>query len=231
MLLLLLLLLLMLFRKIAPSAIIIVLRTRRSTFLNANMHRKDQRSSLQQIWSSAFRRLTCANAAQFDQFTPDVSDGNVAFLDAGRICSRHCDGNVGSFCEETAILAGKSDGFEVLVRGLFHCREHVGGIAACANAYGDVAWPGQRLNLSSEYPLKAVVICHRGKDGRISCQRDRRQAGSFNNKAPNEFRGEMLRISRAAAIAEEQKFASCSQAIANQKGGLNNLATAVTGDF
>ena len=45
------------------------------------------------------------------------------------------------------------------------------------------------------------------------------------------IRGEMLRISRAAAIAEEQKFASRSQAIANQKGGLDNLATAVGGDF
>src|SRR6266496_2625885 len=101
----------------------------------------------------------------------------------------------------------------------------------CANADGDVAWPGQRLNLSSEYPLKAVVICHRGKNGRISCQRDRRQAGSFNNKAHNEFSGEMLRISRAAAIAEEQKFAACSEAIANQNGGLDNLATAVAGDF
>ena len=85
--------------------------------------------------------------------------------------------------------------------------------------------------MSSEYLLKAVVICHRGKNGRISCQRDRRQAGSFSDKAPNEFRGEMLRISRAAAIAEEQKFASCGQAIANQKGGLDNLATVVAGDF
>ena len=168
---------------------------------------------------------------EFDQFTPDVSDGNVAFLDAGGVCSRHCDRNVGRLCEETAILARKTDGFEVLVRGLFHCRQHVGGIAACADADRDVAWPGQRLNLSSEYPLKPVVICHRGKNGRIRCQRDRRQAGSFNNKAPDEFRSEVLRISRAAAIAEEQKFASCSQAIANQKGGLDNLATAVAGDF
>src|SRR5436305_4518919 len=41
----------------------------------------------------------------------------------------------------------------------------------------------------------------------------------------------MLRISRAAAIAEEQKLASRSQTIANQKGGLDNLATAVAGDF
>src|SRR5207249_10876083 len=111
------------------------------------------------------------------------------------------------------------------------CRQHGGGSAGCAIADGDVAWPGQRVKLSSEDPLKAVVIGRRGKNRRISCQRDRRQAGSFNNKAPNEFRGEMLRISRAAAIAEEQKFASCSQAIANQKGGLDNLATAVAGDF
>jgi hypothetical protein len=34
-----------------------------------------------------------------------------------------------------------------------------------------------------------------------------------------------------SAITEEQKFASRSQAIANQKGGLDNLATAVAGDF
>src|SRR5882724_1481134 len=184
-----------------------------------------------QIKISPATRPTGADLIEFDQFTPDVSDRNVAFLDAGRVCSRHCDGNVGRSCEETAILAGKTDGFDVLVRGLFHCRQHVGGIAAYADADGDVAWPGQRLNLSSEYPLKAVVICHRGKNGRISCQRDRRQAGSFNNKAPNKFRGEMLRISRAAAIAEEQKFASCSQAIANQKGGLDNLATAVASNL
>ena len=186
-----------------------------------------------QIKISSATRPTRADLIEFDQFTPDVSDGNVAFLDAGGVCSRHRDGNVGRPCEETSILAGKTDGFEVLVRGLFHGRQHVGGIAACADADADadVAWPGQRLNLSSEYPFKAVVICHRGKNGRISCQRDRRQAGSFNNKAPNEFRGEMLRISRTAAIAEKQKFASRSQAIANQKGGLDNLATAVGGDF
>src|SRR6266481_4860803 len=184
-----------------------------------------------QIKISPATRPTGADPIEFEQFTPDVSDGNVAFLDAGGVCSRHCDGNVGRPCEETAILAGKTDGFEVLVRDLFHCRQHVGRITACADADGDVAWPGQRLNLSSEYPLKAIVICHRGKNGRISCQRDRRQAGSFNNKAPNEFRGEMLRISRAAAIAEEQKLASRGQAIANQKGGLDNLTTAVAGDF
>jgi hypothetical protein len=73
----------------------------------------------------------------FHQLTEDVSDRNVAFLDAGRVCRRHCDGNVGRLCEETAILAGKTDGFEVLVRGLFHCRQHVRGIAACADADGD----------------------------------------------------------------------------------------------
>ena len=92
-----------------------------------------------QIKISPATRPTGADLIEFDQFTPDVSDGNVAFLDAGGVCSRHCDGNVGRPCEETAILAGKTDGFEVLLRGLCHRRQHVGGIAACAEADGDVA--------------------------------------------------------------------------------------------
>src|SRR5437667_12288666 len=50
-----------------------------------------------QIKITPATRPTGADLIEFDQFTPDVSDGNVAFLDAGRVCSRHCDGNVGRF--------------------------------------------------------------------------------------------------------------------------------------
>jgi len=173
----------MLFRKIAPSAIYRVLRTRRSTLTRTccapllQVHRGNGARHfalpcIGKINAHHFSRFVewgrsggFAKQIGFDQFTPDVSDSNVAFLDAGRVCCRHCDGNVGRPCEETAILAGKTDGFEILVQCLFHRRQHVGGIAACADADGDVAWPTQRFNLSSEYPLKAVVICYCGKNG------------------------------------------------------------------
>jgi len=155
-----------------------------------------------------------------------MSDRDLALLNAGRVCSRHYDGNVGRPCEETAILPERPMVLRFWFVACFIARQHVGGIATCADADGDVARSGQRLNLSREYPLKAVVICHRGKNGRNRLSARSPPGRVVNNKAPNEFSGEMLRISRAAAIAEEQKFASRGQAIANQKGGLDNLTTA-----
>jgi hypothetical protein len=167
----------------------------------------------------------------FHQLTEDVTNRDVALLNSGRVGGRHGDGEIDTSGESPAILADQANGFQISFFSFVYRLDDVGRIAACADADSDVAWPTQRLNLSSEYPLKAVVICHRGKNGRIGRQCDRSQAGSFNNKAPNELCGEMLRICRAAPIAEEQKFASGGQAIANQKGGLDNLATAVAGDF
>jgi len=183
MLLLLLLLLLMLFRKIAPSAIYLVLRTRRSTLTRTccarllQVHRGNGARHfalpcIGKINAHHFSRFVewgrsggFAKQIGFDQFTPDVSDSNVAFLDAGRVCCRHCDANGGCPCEETAILAGKTDGFEILFFSFVYRLDDVGRIAACADADSDVAWPTQRFNLSSEYPLKAVVICYCGKNG------------------------------------------------------------------
>ena len=69
----------------------------------------------------------------------------------------------------------------------------------------------QRLELAREHAIEPVVIANRRQDARVGRQRDRRPRPAFLLVAADQFRREVLRIRRAAAIPEHQNRAALFQ--------------------
>ena len=74
-----------------------------------------------------------------------------------------------------------------------------------------VALAAERANLPLEHLLEAVVVADRGQRRGVGGERDRGQRRAVVDEASDEFRGDVLGVGGAAAVAGEQHLAAALQ--------------------
>jgi hypothetical protein len=94
-----------------------------------------------------------------------------------------------------------------LCRGLGG-RDHVPAGAAAGQADQQVAGPAVGPYLPGEDLLDAVVVADGGERGHVAGQRERGERAPFVLVTADEFRGEVLRLLGAAAVAAGQQAAA-----------------------
>ena len=92
--------------------------------------------------------------------------------------------------------------------GRLESLHHVGGVAAGAEAQGQVPGTAQGPHLLGEDLEKVVVVGHRGENRGVGGQGQGRQRRALHLKAVDELRGQVLGVGGAAAVAEEEDFAA-----------------------
>src|SRR3989338_3954006 len=158
----------------------------------------------------------------------DVPYQNMGFLDARRVFS------FGSAQETihlsrhlSSIPAGKaySDDFEFFA-GFDGCQD-IGGIAAGGNSHGHIPFFPQGLHLLGKDLFIVVVVGDAGNGGSVCSQGKCRQGRSFNAKAVDEFSGNVLRVCRAAAVAEEEELVPPKKGLRDQVDGGDKRAEVI----
>ncbi len=145
----------------------------------------------------------------------DVAGQGMGFLDAGGRLRLDAEGQGGDFFQPSS-RPGEPDCVQAhLVRDL-DSLEDVFRITAGADAQGDIALKAKGTNLLGEDLIEMVIIADAGNDRRVGCQGNGRQRPPFNFKTVYEFRSNMLRIRRTAAVAEQHDFFACRYAIRHQ---------------
>ena len=93
-------------------------------------------------------------------------------------------------------------------RGGFDAFQHVRRIAAGADGDGDVALLAMGADLPGEEFVEAVVVGDAGDGGDVGGEGDGRERGALAFIPADEFGCDVRGIGGAAAVAEEQDFAS-----------------------
>lgn len=113
----------------------------------------------------------------------------------------------------TAIVAGKGDGRHARLRGLAKSFEHIGRSPAGGDTPGDVPLLTEGLDLSGEDEGKIRIVADAGQEGGVGGQGDGRQGGPVEEKAVDEFCGDMLGVGGAAAVAEDEDFVALTEGV------------------
>lgn len=112
-----------------------------------------------------------------------------------------------------AAFAGESRSGDAHAPGHPQCGEDVCAFARRSDRQRDVTRTAKRLDLAGENFLKAQIICCRGQRRAVGCQRDRRDGLAIFGVTDREFGREVLRVGRAAAIAEQHDLAAGADAV------------------
>ena len=131
-----------------------------------------------------------------------MAEQDVALLNARSIVRRHAQTNINHGFEFASGTSGEGGGVHVHFPGERDGVKHVGGIAAGGDGDGDVAGAAKGFDLAGESSAESVVIGDGGDGGKIRGKRERWKSGTIRGEAADEFRGDVLGIRGAAAIAE-----------------------------
>src|SRR5262249_54382484 len=107
-------------------------------------------------------------------------------------------GSTGERDRKKAKLSGADQGFY-----------YVSGITRSANADCNIAGRAQSSELTRECLFIAVVIADGGDGGIVRVQRKSWEWRSLSKVTPQEFGGEVLRISCASPVAKKYRLMSC----------------------
>lgn len=108
---------------------------------------------------------------RFDEFTQDVTEKEVRFLNPARSVAVHDDRKVHRARELAAIAASESHGeCTNRCRGINRL-EHVRAVARGRQTDRDITRPAQRLNLAGEDHVKGVIVRDRSNQGRVGNER------------------------------------------------------------
>lgn len=147
----------------------------------------------------------------FDQFADDMADHDVALLDARGVLGGHIQQRVGIVFHRTAGLAGQGDDFHSHLFGHLKSVEDVFGVAGSGDAHDDITGFGSAAQQAREDEVVAVVVAHRGKVGGVAVEGFGVERWPVEVETAGEFRGKVLRVCRAAAVATEMDFAAIAQ--------------------
>ena len=131
-----------------------------------------------------------------------MAEQDVALLNARSIVRRHAQTNINNGFEFAAGTSGEGGGVHADFPGESDSVKDVGGIAAGGNGDGDVPGAAKGFDLAGENSAEAVVIGDGGDGGKIRGKRERGKSGTIKGEAADEFRGDVLGIRGAAAIAK-----------------------------
>ena len=94
--------------------------------------------------------------------------------------------------------------------------QHVRRVAAGRDRDRDVAGAAERLHLAREDLVVAVVVGDGGERRGVGGERDRRQRAPLARHATDELGGDVLRVGRAAAVAEEQQLVPAAEGVRDE---------------
>src|SRR5215831_14038361 len=106
------------------------------------------------------------------EFTQDVAQREVTFLNAGRDLGRYDEWVIDHPGEFPPATAGPGNGGESYRPSRLDPLEHVGGLAAGADRNRNVAFLSMGANLAGEQFLVTIVVRDTGDGGDIGRQRD-----------------------------------------------------------
>lgn len=135
-----------------------------------------------------------------------MAEQDVALLNARSIVRRHAQTNIHNGFEFAAGAPGEGGGVHAHFFGESNRVKDVGGIAACGDGNGNVAGAAKGFDLAGEDAAEAVIIGDGRDGGKICGQGERGKSGTIKGEAANEFRGDVLGVRGAAAIAEKQNL-------------------------
>lgn len=145
-----------------------------------------------------------------DNITDYMTDKDMRFLDSRAVLAFGDAQHEIYFADHFAAASARQpDRYNRQTFANIDRLQHVGRIAAGGERHGDVSRFSECLDLLGKYLSVIVVIGDRRQGRAVGCQRDCWQRRSLDQKAIGEFRGNMLGISGAAAIAEKQQLVAC----------------------
>lgn len=103
---------------------------------------------------------------------------------------------------------GQCPDSDAQVEASLRSSDHIRAAAAGRQGNQHITASAERLNLTSKKLFNAIVIADGCDSCRISAQRDRRERPAFLPEAAEQLPGEVLRFSRAAAIATGEQLAA-----------------------
>ena len=142
----------------------------------------------------------------------------VRLLNARGIVRRGDQAGLRQVLEAAAIPAGEGGGRDAQRLGPLQGAQDVGTVAGGADADHQIARPAQGLDLTGEDLLEAIVVADGGEGGAVRGQGDGGEAGALALEASNQFRGQMLTIGGAAAVAEPEDPPTARQGLDHEGG-------------
>jgi hypothetical protein len=152
----------------------------------------------------------------FDSAAEQVAERDVTFLYQRGVVGGHDHGNFDEARQASAIAAGESDGAHADAPSRADTGQNIRRSPAGTDGDCDIGGSSQGEQLPGEDLFEAVIIADGGKRGCIGGERQRGQWFASVLKAANKFRGDMLRVSGAAAITEQKQFPASAQAGGNR---------------
>lgn len=165
--------------------------------------------------SSPIKLLFRTEHSGFHEFADDVTNHNVAFLNAGSVFGRHIEQYVRIVLHCAAGFSGHCDDVDVHFAGHFKGLDDVFGIAGRGDAHDDVPFSGGALKETGEDEVIAVVVADGGEVGGVAVQSLGVKRRTVEVESAGEFRCEVLRVCRAAAVSAEVDFTTGAQRIRN----------------
>ena len=92
----------------------------------------------------------------------------MRFLNTRRAGGRYMNRKINNFCNVSSILTGKGNGYQSHLFGHFQTFQNIDGIAASADALGNISGLTYSSYLLAEYFRKIIVITNTRNNGSIS---------------------------------------------------------------
>ena len=150
------------------------------------------------------------------QFTQDVPERNMTFLNPRRHRRRDDKGKVHQRGEFAAGPAGPSHGGESAGLRRFHALEDIRRIAAGADRDGQVAFLAMGPHLAGKEFVIPVVVGDAGDRGDVGGEGNGRQWSALAFISADEFRGDMGGIRCTASVSEQQYFVAFAEGRGDQ---------------
>ena len=115
--------------------------------------------------------------------------------------------------EVPATLAAKSGRNQLAASRRAQGLQDVRALARGGHCQGHVSRPSQRLDLPGEQLLEAEVVAYGGERADVGAERDGRNRLAVGLEADRQLRRQALRVTGAAAVAEEQYLPAALQTV------------------
>src|SRR5579872_789722 len=163
------------------------------------------------IASICMAALLLEDDTLLDQIADDVRHRLMHLLNDRRIPVGPEQYEVGDSRDGSAAVSGERHGHRVAALGFLERKHDVLRRAAGGKADDDVAWLHERFDLPFEHAIVAVVVADCGDRRRIDRKRFAVQTGTLAQESPAQFRGHVLRLGGAAAVAHPQNLVAATQ--------------------
>ena len=150
------------------------------------------------------------------------------FLRTSSNLRRHSNALVAQQLHFAAALSRHAYAEHTHALGQLNSFHNISAVAACGNAYQHISGTCERLHLTHENLIIAVIVADSSQNGGINRQCDSRQTGAFLLKAAYKLGSQMLAVSGTAAVAAEQNLVAIGQRLFYFYSNALNLCQDIT---